>query len=136
MGSLEGGKIYSRCLLALAALGALTACDPDIRRMEIASEVSPDGRMRAVLYRELGGPAVVGVYYALYLTEHNEAEDFSRRQFLARYVEGVSLSWNERVLTVSYTKGRISDVDSNWRSLKDDYYVEVRLDPKCTEMCF
>lgn len=116
---------------------ALSACgEPLPIRREVLSLAHSDKSVTAMIVEEKFSEG--DVTYRLHLsTSHtSEAARWMAPVSVIKGLQGASLNWRERVLTVSYTAGEVVIAHGLWRDPQSSrgsaaYQVEIQLVPLC-----
>jgi hypothetical protein len=122
-------RIFTQLILSIAMLG-LAACSSDSQEMWRVA--SPDSRVDAVFVR-LGGPAMVGFSYKLFLVPHGASLPSKGERLLSERVKNLSVTWREaKTLDIRYDEALIYGFMNYWHSKEVDdhkYVVELCLVP-------
>jgi hypothetical protein len=127
----NAGRLLKLCL-SLVSLVGLASCISNSDSQELWRVPSPDSRVDAVLVR-IGGPAMVGFSYKLFIVPHGANPPRSGERLLAERVKNLTAVWREgKKLDLLYDEALIYHFTNYWHSKEMDdhkYIVELRLVP-------
>lgn len=135
-------KVKRWLVAAMAILALPFVYRPDVEqvtRVDIDAALSPDRKASAIVYEETGPEPATGPVYRVYVSAGAENHRLMYPAVEIKGLEGPNLSWDDDIITVSFTKGEV--IAFSGRRYSGDYRsdncsVEIRLNAQCDGMCF
>jgi len=140
-------RLNPRCAgLCILGRSPVDTDAPEVRiREEVAAATSPNGAYDAVLTAERNAIDEEAIYrLRIFTSKETQDEKWAHMLVEAKNLAGSILEWDAAmpVLKLSYTGGEVLKFQNAWRDPvayregRGSYNIEVRLDPRCTGMCF